>query len=80
MNMKDHILTALRDQFECWEELFATLTDEQITYPHFDFNWSIKAVIAHLRVWQQISIARMAGSLHNREPKFPKWVAELDAE
>ena len=78
MNMKDHILSALREQFNSWEELLASLSQEQITTPHFDFDWSIKDVIAHLWGWQQISIARMEGGVINREPEFPKWVLELD--
>ena len=77
MNMKDHILTALREQFDRWEELLASLSEEQITSPHFDYDWSIKDVIALLWGWQQISIARMEGGLHDREPRFPKWVVEL---
>jgi len=77
MNMKDHILTALREQFNRWEELLASMDEEQITAPHFDYNWSIKDVIAHLWGWQQISIARMEGGALDREPEFPKWVMEL---
>lgn len=77
MNMKDHILAALREQFGHWEELLASLSDEQITAPHFDLGWSIKDVIAHLWGWQQISIARMEGGLRDQEPEFPTWVTEL---
>jgi len=77
MNMKEHILAALREQFNRWEELLAGLSEEQITTPHFDLDWSIKDVIAHLWGWQRISIARMEGGLLNREPEFPKWVMEL---
>ena len=77
MNMKDHILAALREQFERWEELLAGLSEEQIATPRFDLDWSIKDVMAHLWGWQQISIARMEGGLHDREPEFPKWVMEL---
>jgi hypothetical protein len=77
MNMKDHILAALREQFERWENLLTTLTDEQITIPRFDLGWSIKDVIAHLWGWQQISIARMEGGVLDREPEFPNWVTEL---
>ena len=76
MNMKEHILTALREQFDRWEELLASLSDEQITAPHLMSDWSIKDVIAHLWAWQQISIARMEAAVLNREPEFPKWVAE----
>jgi hypothetical protein len=76
MNMKDHILAALKEKFDAWEELLATLTEEQITVSRFDLDWSIKDVIAHLWAWQQISIARMEAGLHNREPQFPKWIVE----
>ena len=48
MNMKEHILAALREQFESWEKLLTSLSEEQITAPHFDLDWSIKDVIAHL--------------------------------
>ena len=77
MNMKAHILAALREQFERWEELLATLSDEQISAPHFDLDWSIKDVVAHLWGWQQISIARVEGGVLDREPEFPTWVTEL---
>jgi hypothetical protein len=76
MNMKEHILAALREQFNSWEELLAGVSEEQITTPHFDFDWSIKDVIAHLWAWQQISIARVEGGLRNHEPEFPKWIVE----
>ena len=76
MNMKDHILSALREQFNRWEELLASLNEEQLRAPRFDFDWSIKDVIAHLWTWQQISIARIEGGLHDQEPKFPKWIVE----
>jgi hypothetical protein len=76
MNMKEHILSALREQFDSWEVLLARVSEEQITTPHFDFDWSIKDVIAHLWAWQQISIARMEGGLHNHEPEFPEWIVE----
>ena len=77
MNMKEHILAALREQFDSWEELLANLSEEQITAPHFDYDWSIKDVIAHLWGWQQISIARMEAGTFNRDPEFPQWVMEL---
>ena len=80
MNMKEHILAALREQFNRWEELLMSLSDEQITAPRFDDNWSIKDVIVHLWAWQQISIARMEAAGRNQEPDFPRWVTELDGD
>lgn len=77
MNMKEHIIAALKEQFNRWEELLKNLSDDEITIPRFDYNWSIKDVIAHLWGWQQISTARMEAAMHNREPEFPKWTTEL---
>ena len=79
MNMKDHILSALEEQLENWNQLIGSASEEQIAHPQFDLNWSIKDVVAHLWGWQQISIARMDGGLHDREPEFPTWTAELQA-
>jgi hypothetical protein len=70
MTMKDHILAALREQFERWEELLASLSDEQIMAPQFDDNWSIKDVITHLWGWQQIFMSQMTAAILNREPEF----------
>lgn len=78
MNMQEHILTALREQFEAWEGLFASLSEEQITAPRFDYDWSIKDVIAHLWAWQQISIARLEAGVQNRAPEYPTWIVSLE--
>ena len=77
MNMKEHILAALREQFERWELLLANLSEEQISTPAFDINWSIKDVMAHLWAWQQISIARMEGGVQDREPEYPQWIMSI---
>jgi hypothetical protein len=71
MNMKEHILTASREQFERWEDLLASLSEAQWSSPGFDLQWSIKDVIAHLWAWQQISIARLESGLQAREPQYP---------
>jgi hypothetical protein len=77
MNMKEHILAALREQFTLWEELLARLSAEQITTPSFDLDWSIKDVINHLWGWQQISVSRMNAGLLNHAPEFPTWLTQL---
>jgi hypothetical protein len=80
MNMKKHILTALREEFNHWEESLASLSGEQITNLRVLDEWSTKDVITHLWAWQQISVARLEAALSSKEPKFPKWVAELQAD
>jgi hypothetical protein len=78
MNMKGHILTALRDQFEAWEELLRGMSEEQITTALTPSNWTCKDNIAHLMAWQQRSIARIEAAVSKREPDYPKWPEELD--
>jgi hypothetical protein len=78
--MKEHILAALREQFDRWEEMLSNMSVEQITTPHVPSHWSIKDEIAHLRAWQQRSIARLEAGLSYREPEFPKWLPELDPD
>jgi hypothetical protein len=80
MNMKQHILTALREEFNRWEELLASMSEEQITAPHLPSHWSIKDVIAHLRAWQQRSIARLRAAQLDREPEFPQWPTKSDPD
>jgi hypothetical protein len=36
--------------------------------------------MAHLRAWQQRSVARAEAALHDREPDFPKWPGELNPD
>jgi hypothetical protein len=80
MNMQGHILAALREQLDRWEELLATTSEEQVTTPHLPSTWSLKDVIAHLWAWQQRSIARLEAALLDREPEFPRWLPGLDPE
>ena len=80
MNEKQGILIALREEFNRWEALLASLSEEQITAPQLPDNWSIKDVIAHLRAWQQRSIARLEAALLNRAPEYPVWPAQFDPE
>ena len=77
MNMQEHILAALEEQFIRWEGLLASLSTEQITTPRFDLDWSIQDVVTHLWGWQQISIARMNAGVLNREPAFPDWLTSF---
>src|SRR4051812_25141073 len=80
VNDKSEILTTLREELNRWEALLAGLSEEQITVPQLPDQWSIKDVIAHLRAWQQRSIARLEAAQLNREPEFPQWPEGLDPE
>jgi hypothetical protein len=78
--MKEHLLEALKEQLNRWEELLDHLSNNQINVLLAPSNWSTKDVLSHLRAWQQRSIARLEAALSDREPIFPKWLPELDPE
>jgi len=80
MNMKEHILTALMDEFNKWEELIRNMGDDLIARPLEPSKWTTKDMVAHLTAWQLRSTARMEASLKNHEPDFPIWVPELDPD
>lgn len=63
----------LREELGRWEELLAGLSEERISAPDLPGGWSIKDVIAHLRGWQQRSIARCEAALADRLPVMPEW-------
>lgn len=79
-NDKEQILATLRGEYDRWEELLAGLSEEQITAAQLPADWSIKDVIAHLRAWQQVSIARLEAAQNDQEPLFPSWLAGSDPE
>ena len=80
MNMKEHLLAALKEQLNRWEELLDHLSNNQINVLLAPSNWTTKDVLSHLRAWQQRSIARLEAALSDREPIFPKWLPELDPD
>jgi hypothetical protein len=73
MSDKQQLLTLLRDEFNDWEILLATLHESQITTPTLRPTISIKDEIAHLLVWQQISRARLEAALNGGEPQLTGW-------
>lgn len=80
INNQQQILTDLRDLFNRWETFLNSLSDTQITAPRVFGDWSIKDVVAHLRAWQQRSIARLEAALNFHEPQFPNWPTEFDPD
>ena len=80
MDMKGHILAGLEEIYNRWEELLASMSDEQIAAHLLPSEWSTKDVIAHVRAWQQRSIARFEAALYNREPEFPKWLPGVNPD
>ncbi len=73
MYMKNHLLAALREEFDHWERVLADLSEAQINVVPQPGELSLKDEIAHLWAWQQRSVARMEAGLNNAEPTMPAW-------
>jgi hypothetical protein len=69
----------LNDVSRRWEELLASLSEDQIDAPQPD-GLSIKDVVAHLRAWQVVSITRLEAAQSGGEPMYPDWFAGLDPD
>lgn len=81
MSTKNQLLTRLRDEFDRWEALLASMREDQLAAKELPAGLSIKDVLGHLRAWQQLSIARLEAAQANREPVFEGWPeGDPDAE
>ncbi len=80
MDMKGHILTGMREMYDRWEAMLAGLSAEQITTPFLPSEWTTKDILAHVRAWQQRSIARFEAALSNQEPDYPRWLPGVDPD
>jgi hypothetical protein len=78
MTDRQELLSRVRAVFDSWQKLLAGICEEEITAQPFPAGWSIKDVIAHLRAWQQISIAPLEAAVLNTTPVFPTWLAGFD--
>jgi hypothetical protein len=78
MTDKQELLSRVRAVFDSWEKRLACKSEEEITARRSPGGWSIKDVVAHLRAWQQISIARLEAAVLNSTPAFPMWLAGSD--
>jgi hypothetical protein len=76
--MKQHIIMALQEEFDRWEELLSGLSEAQIRASFEPDGWRIQDIVVHLWAWQQRSIARVKAAVLNSELDYPKWPAGLD--
>jgi hypothetical protein len=80
MESKRRRLDLLREEFTRWEELLGGLSEEQITIREGPSSRSIKDDIAHVRAWQQVSIARLEAASSGTNPELPGWLGGMDPE
>lgn len=72
------LLADLKAVFHRWEDLISLMSEEEATAQRQPGDWAIKDVVAHLRAWQQVSIARLQAALLDAEPDWPAWLEGAD--
>ena len=72
MDDKARALAASRDIFNQWKNLLGSLREPELTAP-LHGGLSVKDVVAHLRAWQMVTIARLEAAQLGREPVYPDW-------
>lgn len=78
MSMKGHILMAMQEELENWDEKLSLLKEDQISKALNGSEWTIKDVLVHLWAWQQRTLARALAAAEDREPIMPDWVSGMD--
>lgn len=78
MVMKQHILNGLQAQFDLYQRVLSTLTDEQLHTPLEPSHWTPKDVVGHLTSWLTRSNARLEAAIEGRDPVYPIWPPDAD--
>lgn len=77
---KKQAVSKLSELFTLWTNYLSPLTTEQATTISFHANRTIKDDIAHLYIWQKVSVARFEAALNNSSPNFDFWSNDFDME
>ena len=73
MPSKTVLINQLSDELSRWQSVLASLSEKQLSAPIQSNGWSVQDVLAHLRGWQQVSIARLKAAIEARPPVYPTW-------
>lgn len=65
---KTELLTKIQEGYARFETLLASLSEEQMTIPNVNSNWSIKDNIAHITAWQDYMQEQLQGILAGKKP------------
>lgn len=76
MDDKARALAASREAFNQWKNLLGSLREPELIAP-LPGGLSVKDVVAHLRAWQLVTIARLEAAQFGREPVYPDWASGL---
>jgi hypothetical protein len=49
----------------------STLTDEQLTCPGAQGDWSVKDILSHIAAWERLATDRLTAAFSGTEPTYP---------
>ncbi len=70
MDLKKHILAALKEQLVVYRQWIEGVDDRQASLLLAPSIWDSRDVLTHCWFWQQRSIARMSAAVNSLEPVF----------
>jgi hypothetical protein len=82
---KAELLTKIQAGYAQFETLLASLSEEQMTIPNVNSDWSVKDTIAHITAWQDYLREQLQGILTGKKPaqflqnlSLPNTLSEID--
>src|SRR5512140_179342 len=77
---KAQLIMQLREEYDRWQQLLGSLTEQQVVARELPARLSIKDVVAHLWEWQRLSVARLEAAIDNRRPDYQLGPEGLDPD
>lgn len=68
----------IRESYRQFEALLAPLSEEQLTTPNVNGDWSVKDNLAHLTAWHEYLLSRLQALREGGTP--PEWMPGLTTE
>lgn len=65
---KPQLLERIHAEYATFTELLDNVSEEQMTMPGVNGDWSIKDILAHIAAWQHRLDERLEAALEKREP------------
>jgi hypothetical protein len=80
MKKKSEIIQSIGLEYNLWERLLSRFDEQSALMPLSPSPLSVKDLLVHMKVWQEINIARLKAGLQGELPVLPVWPAELNHE
>jgi hypothetical protein len=68
---KIRILELIRSERDALEQILAGLSEEQMTQPEVENDWSVKDILAHITDWEKRMVQWVEQSLRDEVPQRP---------